>query len=84
MSRYSRSAEQVLKDELISIGIFTNELAANPTRALSAIIAWHCDVALNPDISSDAEIMEKRAFNRGYRQGKDDFIAKLEEYLDQQ
>ena len=84
MKKEERNAQQVLEDELISIGIFTKELAANPTEALSEIISWHCDVALNPAISSDAQIMEKRAFNRGYKRGKDDFIAKLEEYLDQQ
>ena len=55
MSRYSRSAEQVLEDELINCGLYSDELIKNPRKALDAIISWNVEVALDPKVSSEAE-----------------------------
>lgn len=66
MSRYSRSAEQVLEDELINCGIYSDELIENPRKALDAIISWNVKAALDPSVSSDANNLMLKGYNLGY------------------
>lgn len=78
MKKEERNAQQVLEDELMSTGIFTYELAANPTEALSEIISWHCDVALDPNVSERAKLLQ----TRGYFRGKSETLDKIVGFLD--
>lgn len=83
MKKEDRNAQQVLEDELVSIGIFTNELAANPTEALYAVLNWHTDVALDPAVSSDARVLEFSGYNRGWKEGRESLIRELNQYFNQ-
>lgn len=66
MSRYSRSAEQVLEDELINCGLYSDELIKNPRKALDAIISWNVKVALDPKVSSEADKLMLKGYSLGY------------------
>lgn len=52
--------KQVVIEELISIGIYTQEHDQNPQKALTEIIEWHVSVALDPLVSQQAhELIER-------------------------
>lgn len=78
MSRYSRSAEQVLEDELINCGIYSNELIKNPRKALDAIISWNVEVALDPKVSSEADKLMLKGYSLGYADAMKHSIKVLE------
>jgi len=46
--------------ELIVAGIFTAEHEINPHKAVRDAIAWNCQVALDPAVSSDAQALVDR------------------------
>lgn len=66
MSRYSRSAEQVLEDELINCGLYSDELIKSPRKALDTIISYNVEVALDPNVSSDANNLMLKGYSLGY------------------
>lgn len=58
--RRNNDFKQVVIEELVSIGIYTNEHERNPQKALAEIIDWHVSVALDPLVSQQArELIER-------------------------
>ncbi len=40
--------------ELVTTGIWSEKLAADPEKAVREVINWHCAIALDPAVSPDA------------------------------
>ena len=47
-------------DELVTTHILTVEHETNPRKAVKDAIAWHCEIALDPSVSSDAQALIDR------------------------
>lgn len=52
--------KRVIDNELVNCWLGTTETYPDPYQALTQIIRFHTDVALNPDISAEAEALIER------------------------
>lgn len=70
MAQWKERAERAerymhaIKDELIISYIFTEKLAADPRRAIAAIIDWNCKIALDPAVSEAACALQQSGAER--------------------
>jgi len=64
----------VIDNELVCSHLGTWESFPDATTALNAVLNWHIDVSLSPEVSSDAEALVQRG-----RDEKDAEIARLRE-----
>lgn len=55
-----------LIEELVVIGIYNDSHDNNPKKALHDIICWNVDVALDPNVSSDAEKLVQQGRDEVY------------------
>lgn len=49
--------KEAIIDQLVCCHIYNKTHDDNPYKAIMDLIAWHIDVALDPDVSEDAQIL---------------------------
>lgn len=49
--------KEAIIDQLVCCHIYNRTHEDNPYKAITDLIAWHIDVALDPDVSEDARIL---------------------------
>lgn len=67
---------QVLIDQAMIDGIYKEEHENNPRKLLDDIINWEVQIALDPDVSSDAKKLIEQAYDKGYDVGYENGIER--------
>ncbi len=63
---------EVIIDALVVCYIYNASHDNNPKKALEDLINWNCQVALDPLVSSDAQVLINNGYANGYAKGLED------------
>lgn len=56
--------KEAVINELVVCHILTEEHERNPRKAIKDAISWNCEVALDPQVSSDAQALVDRGYDK--------------------